>query len=74
MTISQFRKRALAAFLKANPDLENATTRWVFGPRRSKTPDGTVQVHGQFYVTADGYKSRRMYASWDADNRQLMVR
>jgi hypothetical protein len=71
MNTRQFKAKAEAAFLRANPNATRAVFTWInAGPTVFR--DGSKGFAGRFHVVADGYRPRAMSAVLDCDG--LMVR
>lgn len=66
-----FRSAAVRVFKKANPGLTNLTIEWQEVSRVPRWANGSSGFRGSFVVSADGYRSQVMYATWCGG---LMVR
>ena len=63
-TPASFRRRAEAAARAANPDAPDLTFTWVHGPERVTWADGTAGLSGVVTLSASGFRTRNMHASW----------
>lgn len=68
MNATQFKRKAEAAFLKANP---TASVEWI-SAKQVTYPTGVKEYRGEFFAQADGYRGRKMIAM--ADDSYVMVR
>lgn len=68
LTVTQFKRKAEAAFLKRNP---GAKIEWV-SARKAKCPTGVMACFGTFAASGNGYRPRIMSAS--GDDEMVMVR
>jgi hypothetical protein len=66
MTKAQFKSKAVALFKGANPDAKGVSIEWTFGPNRVTWADGSQGWTGRFSVSADGFRSREMSATYGA--------
>ena len=63
-TQAQFKKAAVAAFKKANPDADTAI-KWGWCSKKVKWADGSYGWTGWFVAVADGFKPKRVNVSGD---------
>ena len=70
-TLAEFRRAAEVGFRRANPGLVNVEIMWLESARVPRWADGTAGFRGSFRVSADGYRTSTMYATWCGG---LMVR
>lgn len=62
---AEFKRRALAGFKRANPDARNIKITWEFA-RWVRFPTGLEGYSGVGQVTADGYRTKVLVATWTA--------
>lgn len=74
MTAAEFRAKAVALFLRANPEARIQIT-WKFTGRQHRNPRTGRQVrHGHFLATAPGYQPRTVIAFHDLTTGEWSVR
>lgn len=65
MNTNQFKSKAQALFLKANPTA--TISGWTYGPKRVTWPTGRKGIAGRFFATAPGFRPKQIMADWDGD-------
>lgn len=74
MTKARFKAEAVAAFKRANPNVE-ATITWAFvGPVVPYPSSPGTFRNGHFHVEAPGFRTRTVFASYDFGTGRMSVR